>query len=72
MKNIRVARNSTAGLGLTQSSTSRHLAQLAATGILHVDSGEKTKRYSLNLPRYEETVQSLRGIADLTLCSGHG
>jgi DNA-binding transcriptional ArsR family regulator len=53
------------GLGLTQSSTSRHLAQLAATGILHVDSGEKTKRYSLNLPRYEETIQSLRGIADI-------
>jgi DNA-binding transcriptional ArsR family regulator len=52
-------------LGLTQSSTSRHLAQLAATGILHVDSGEKTKRYSLNLPRYEETVQSLRGIAEI-------
>lgn len=53
------------GLGLTQSSTSRHLAQLAATGILHVDSGEKTKRYSLNLPRYEETIQSLRGIAEM-------
>ena len=53
------------GLGLTQSSTSRHLAQLAATGILHVDSGEKTKRYSLNLPRYEEIIQSLRGIADI-------
>ncbi|OHD81244.1 MAG: hypothetical protein A3J97_05665 [Spirochaetes bacterium RIFOXYC1_FULL_54_7] len=53
------------GLGLTQSSTSRHLAQLAATGIFRVDSGEKTKRYSLNLPRYEETLQSLRSIADM-------
>jgi DNA-binding transcriptional ArsR family regulator len=58
------------GLGLTQSSTSRHLSQLAATGILHVDSGEKTKRYSLNLPRYEETIKSLRGIADIRGASG--
>jgi DNA-binding transcriptional ArsR family regulator len=50
-------------LGLTQSSASRHLTQLAATGILSVDTGEKTKRYSLNKPRYEEIIQSLRGIA---------
>lgn len=57
-------------LSLTQSSASRHLIQLSATGILTVDSGEKTKKYSLNIPRYEEIILSLRGIADLRDSSG--
>lgn len=49
-------------LGLTQSSASRHLMQLAATGLLSVNANEKTKRYRQNPRRVQEIA---RGITDL-------
>lgn len=49
-------------LQLSQSSASRHLTQLAATGMLTVDASEKTKRYRLNQRRIEETWGSLSGL----------
>lgn len=49
-------------LGLSQSSASRHLTQLGATGLLIVDAHEKTKRYRLNGDRVDETLGSLKGL----------
>jgi DNA-binding transcriptional ArsR family regulator len=51
-------------LGLTQSSASRHLTQLSATGLLSKDASQKTKVYRLGSKRLDEVLASLRGILD--------
>lgn len=53
-----------AALGLTQSSASRHLTQLSATGLLSKDASQKTKLYRLGSKRLDEVLQSLRGMLD--------
>lgn len=45
---------------LSQSSASRHLTQLAATGLLSVDGSERTKRYRINPRRIEDVCDGLR------------
>ena len=53
-------------LELSQSSASRHLTQLTATGLLKVDGSERTRRYRLNGRRIEDVcagLQSLFGAA---------
>lgn len=47
-------------LSLSQSSASRHLGQLAATGLLSVDGSERTKRYRVNPRRIEDVCAGLR------------
>ncbi|NBC30732.1 MAG: helix-turn-helix domain-containing protein [Spirochaetes bacterium] len=47
-------------LGLSQSSASRHLSQLTATGLLSVDTGHRSKRYNLNSRRVNETCDMLK------------
>jgi DNA-binding transcriptional ArsR family regulator len=47
-------------LQLSQSSASRHLTQLAATGLLIVDASERTKKFTINSKRVEELCVSLR------------
>jgi DNA-binding transcriptional ArsR family regulator len=47
-------------LELSQSSASRHLTQLAATGILSVDGSERTKRYRTNPRRIDDLCHGLR------------
>jgi DNA-binding transcriptional ArsR family regulator len=47
-------------LGLSQSSASRHLSQLTATGLLSVDTGHRSKRYHLNSRRVNETCDMLK------------
>lgn len=47
-------------LGLSQSSASRHLLQLTATGLLSVDASERTKRYRLNRKRVSRVSDELR------------
>ena len=48
-------------LGLSQSSASRHLVQMTSTGILTVETEERTKKYRVNKQRIEELFSSLRG-----------
>lgn len=48
-------------LELSQSSTSRHLRQLTATGYLIERRREVAKCYSLNPARFEDTMQALQG-----------
>lgn len=57
-------------LELSQSSASRHLTQLAATGLLTVDASERTKRYRVNPRRIETVCDGLRSLT--TPRSGHG
>jgi DNA-binding transcriptional ArsR family regulator len=47
-------------LDLSQSSASRHLRQLTATGYLTERRREVAKCYSLNIDRVEDTLQALR------------
>jgi DNA-binding transcriptional ArsR family regulator len=47
-------------LNLSQSSASRHLRQLSATGYLIERRRDVAKCYSLNLDRVEDTLQALR------------
>lgn len=47
-------------LRVSQSSASRHLTQLAATGLLHVDASERTKRYRVNTERVDEMFQGVK------------
>jgi DNA-binding transcriptional ArsR family regulator len=47
-------------LELSQSSASRHLAQLAATGLLLVDASERTKKYRVNPRRVDEICGALK------------
>ena len=47
-------------LELSQSSASRHLTQLAATGLLTVDGSERTKRYGVNPRRVDSVCDALR------------
>lgn len=47
-------------LELSQSSASRHLSQLAATGLLTVDGSERTKRYGVNPRRVDGVCTALR------------
>ena len=46
-------------LGITQSSASRHLSQLSATGLLGVDASEKTKRYRVQDRRIDDVLRAL-------------
>lgn len=46
-------------LGLSQSSASRHLTQLAANGYLVAEPQQRTKRYRLNLQRIANTARAL-------------
>lgn len=52
-------------LGLTQSSSSRHLTQLAATGLLAKDASQKTKVYRLGSKRIDEVLASIRGMLNM-------
>jgi DNA-binding transcriptional ArsR family regulator len=45
---------------LSQSSASRHLTQLTATGLLSVDSSERTKKYQLNARRIDDVFGGLK------------
>ncbi len=47
-------------LNLSQSSASRHLRQLSATGYLIERRRDVAKCYSLNMDRFEDTLQALR------------
>ena len=47
-------------LELSQSSASRHLNQLAATGLLKVDGSERTKKYRINPQRLEDVCAGLK------------
>ena len=47
-------------LELSQSSASRHLTQLTATGLLSVDASERTKRYRLNARRIDTVCNDLK------------
>ncbi len=48
-------------LGLSQSSASRHLTQLSASGYLAVRRHEGVKWYRLNRARIDDTLRSLKG-----------
>ena len=47
-------------LELSQSSASRHLTQLTATGLLAVDASERTKRYKVNESRVDQVFVRLK------------
>ena len=47
-------------LGMSQSSASRHLSQLAATGYLSARVAEGTKRFSLHADRLDDTFRALK------------
>jgi DNA-binding transcriptional ArsR family regulator len=47
-------------LNLSQSSASRHLRQLTATGYLTERRQEVSKCYSLNMARFDDTIQAMR------------
>jgi DNA-binding transcriptional ArsR family regulator len=47
-------------LSLSQSSASRHLTQLAATGLLTVDASERTKRYSVHTRRIDDVCNGIQ------------
>jgi DNA-binding transcriptional ArsR family regulator len=47
-------------LSLSQSSASRHLTQLAATGLMAVDASERTKKYSVRPKRVADVCESIR------------
>lgn len=49
-------------LELSQSSASRHLAQLTATGLLSVDASERTKRYRVNADRVDQVFAGLKSL----------
>lgn len=57
-------------LGLTQSSASRHLTQLAATGLLAKDASQKTKVYRLGSKRIDEVLASIRGMFNMEGTNG--
>lgn len=59
-------------LALSQSSASRHLGQLAATGLLSVDGSERTKRYRVNPRRIDDVCAGLRHLvgADARAATG--
>jgi DNA-binding transcriptional ArsR family regulator len=47
-------------LELSQSSASRHLTQLTATGLLKVDGSERTRRYRLNSDRIDAVCGGIK------------
>lgn len=49
-------------LQLSQSSASRHLSQLTATGLLTVDASERTKRYRPNGARVDQVFSGLKDL----------
>jgi DNA-binding transcriptional ArsR family regulator len=49
-------------LELSQSSASRHLTQLTATGLLAVDASERTKRYRVNSGRIDQVFDGLKDL----------
>jgi len=49
-------------LDLSQSSASRHLTQLTATGLLLADASERTKRYRLNGDRIDQVFSGLKNL----------
>lgn len=49
-------------LELSQSSASRHLTQLTATGLLTVDASQRTKRYRLNDARVDQVFSGLKNL----------
>jgi len=49
-------------LELSQSSASRHLIQLAATGLLTVDGSERTKKYRVNPRRIDDVCGGLKAL----------
>jgi DNA-binding transcriptional ArsR family regulator len=49
-------------LDLSQSSASRHLTQLTATGLLSVDASERTKRYRANGARVDQVFAGLKDL----------
>jgi len=53
-------------LELSQSSASRHLTQLTATGLLSVDASERTKRYRVNAGRVEQVFSGLKTLIGTT------
>jgi DNA-binding transcriptional ArsR family regulator len=54
-------------LDLSQSSASRHLTQLTATGLLSVDASERTKRYRLNATRIDDVCDGLKNLLGATV-----
>ncbi len=57
-------------LDLSQSSASRHLNQLAATGLLSVDGSERTKKYRINPQRIEDVCVGLRQLIEVQSTEG--
>lgn len=51
-------------LELSQSSASRHLTHLAATGLLHVNASERTKRYTVNYEKIDDLLAGIRGVVE--------
>lgn len=49
-------------LELSQSSASRHLTQLTATGLLSADASERTKKYSVNSGRVDQVFDGLKSL----------
>ena len=49
-------------LEVSQSSASRHLTQLTATGLLTVDASERTKRYRVNAGRIDQVFSGLKDL----------
>jgi len=49
-------------LELSQSSASRHLTQLTATGLLAVDASQRTKQYRLNDSRVDQVFTGLKNL----------
>ncbi len=54
-------------LELSQSSASRHLTQLTATGLLSVDASERTKKYQLNAKRIVEVCEGIQNLLGTTV-----
>ena len=54
-------------LELSQSSASRHLTQLTATGLLPVDGSERTRRYQLNARRIDDVCSGLQSLFGATV-----
>ena len=57
-------------LSLSQSSASRHLTQLGATGLVHVDGSVRTKRYRINEARIRDVCTAIAALADRATASG--
>ncbi len=60
------------GLGLSQSTTSRHLSQLTAAGLLSERWVEGGKCYTINLNRFRETLEAIAAYVRLSGFSSSG